>query len=72
MSKATTNYAREQLIDALRAQHEFYCHDDPMLREEEPPEKYLIRLQSMSDSDLIEETSTDESFTLAEFMSMYG
>ena len=72
MTQGTTTYSREQLIDALRTQHEFYCHDDPMLREEEPPEKYLARIQSMSDSEIMEETSTDESFTLVEFMSMYG
>ena len=65
------NYTKAQLIDALVAEWEYLCHDDPD-PDDMSPEEYREDLINMSMKELIEETSTDEHFTLEEYMNTYG
>ena len=65
------NYTKEQLIDALVAEWEYLCHDD-YDPEDDTPEEYRLKLECYSLEELIEETSTDEGYTLDEFMENHG
>ena len=63
-----TKYTREQLIDALCAEHEKYEHDGV---EVEPVEEYRSELETLTLEQLIEETSTGEKvLTLDDYMSV--
>ena len=62
------NHSRDQLIDALYAEYVSLCHDDFDPDVDMSPSEYLTHLQSMSLDDLINETSTDDTYTLDEFM----
>jgi hypothetical protein len=70
------NYSKEQLIDALVAEYEWLCHDDhdpdvdPPL--EELVEEYRETISAYSIEELIEETSTDQIYSLDEFMRNWG
>ena len=64
------NYTRAQLIDALVVEWEYLCHDDPD-PDDLSPEEYREELIEMSLEELIEETSTDEHYTLDEYMEHY-
>ena len=64
------NYTREQLIDALVAEWEYLCHDD-YDPDDLTPEEYRLKLECFSDDDLLEETCTDEGYTLDEYMDRY-
>ena len=66
------NPSREQLIDALYNEYVFLCHDDFEPGVDIDPEDYLIMLKDMKHEELIEETGTDDIFTLDEFMQAYG
>lgn len=66
------NPSREQLIDALYNEYVFLCHDDFEPGVDIHPEDYLIMLKDMKHEELIEETGTDDIFTLDEFMEAYG
>ena len=66
------NYTREQLIDALQREYEWLCHDDFDPDEDLTMEKHLKMLQELPYDELVEETSTDDIFTLDEFMRTYG
>ena len=66
------NVSKEQLIDALYNEYVFLCHDDFDPDEDATPEEYLEMLKQMSYDELIEETQTDEEFTLDEFVESYG
>ncbi len=61
-------YTRSQLISALHSEYEFLCHDDFDPDVDMSPSEYLTHLQTMSLDDLINETSTDDTYTLDEFM----
>ena len=61
-------YTRDQLITALHSEYEFLCHDDFDPDVDMPPSEYLTHLQSLSLDDLIAETSTDDIYTLDEYM----
>ena len=61
------NYTREKLIDALVAEWEYLCHDDPE-PDDLSPEEYRKEMQELTIEQLIEETSTGEGYTLEEFM----
>ena len=64
-------YTKEQLVDALVHEQEYLCHDD--YAEEDPtPEEYRKEMELMTVDDLIEETGTDEGYTLDEFMENHG
>jgi hypothetical protein len=61
------NYTKQQLIDALCHEWDYICHDDPD-PDDDTPEEYRLKLECYSLDELIEETSTDEYYTLDEFM----
>ena len=64
--------SKEQLIDALYNEYLFLCHDDFDPDEDPTPEEYLEMLKEMSYDELIEETGTDEIFSIDEFMSAWS
>ena len=64
--------SREELIDALQREYEWLCHDDFDPEEDLTMEEHLEMLQELSYDELVEETSTDDIFTLNEFMRTYG
>ena len=66
------NYTKQQLIDALQREYEWLCHDDFDPEEDLSLEEHLDMLQELSYDELVEETSTDDIFTLDEFMRTYG
>ena len=64
-------YTRSQLITALVAEHQQLTHDDYDTNTMNDAQ-YRSFLQSLSLEQLIDETSTDDVFTLDEFMSVYS
>jgi len=66
------NPSKEQLIDALYNEYVFLCHDDFDPDEDPTPEEYLEILKEMSYDELVEETGTDEIFSMDEFMGAWG
>jgi hypothetical protein len=66
------SYTKEQLIEALYQEYLFLCHDDFDPDEDPTPEEYLEMLKGMDYDELVEETSTDEYYTLNEFMETWG
>ena len=64
-------YTKAQLIDALVAEWEYLCHDD-YDPEDQTPEEYREDLIEMTLEELVEETSTDEYYTLEEYMENWG
>jgi hypothetical protein len=65
-------YNRSQLIDALYREYEFLCHDDFDADVDATPDEYLAMLNTLSDDELLAESSTDEHFTLDEFISTWS
>ena len=65
-------YTREQLITALAAEYDYLCHDDFDPDVDMSPAEHLSYLQSLSLDDLIAETSTDDIYTVDEFIANYG
>ena len=65
------NYTTEQLINALVSEWEYLCHDDPQ-DDDMTPEEYRNDLEEYTYDELVEETGTDEGFTLDDFMEAYG
>ena len=63
---------REQLIDALYREYEYLCHDDFDPDEDLTPEEYLEMINTLSYEELVSETSTDETYTLEQFLSTYS
>ena len=63
---------KEQLIEALYNEYVFLCHDDFDPDEDLSPEEYLDMLKEMDYDELVEETQTDEEFTLMEYMEAWG
>lgn len=66
------NPSREQLIDALYHEYVFLCHDDFDPDQDATPEEYLDMLKEMSYDELVEETQTDDTFHMNEFMEAWG
>lgn len=64
-------YTKEQLIAALVAEYEFICHDDFDPDVDISPEDYYFLLKDLSIDELIKETSTDDNYTLDQFMETY-
>jgi hypothetical protein len=62
------NPTKEKLIEALVNEYEFLCHDDFDPDVDPTPEEYLVMLQRMSIDELIEETSTDDNYSLTEYL----
>ena len=65
-------YTKQQLVDALVREYEFLCHDDFDPDLDASPEEYRMMMEEMNMKDLIEETNTDDNFSLEEYMSVYG
>ena len=65
------NYTREQLIDALVYEWDYLCHDD-YDPEDLTSEEYRKEMEELTIEQLIEETDTDEEFTLEDFMDVHS
>jgi hypothetical protein len=63
---------KEQLIEALYNEYAFLCHDDFDPKEDMSIEEYLEMLKELDYDELVEETGTDETFTLEEFIKTYA
>ena len=61
-------YTNEQLINALVKEYEWLCHDDFDPDTDPTPEEYLDSIKDLSYDELVEETQTDDFFTLDLFM----
>ena len=63
-----TTATRSQLITALHHEYEFLCHDDFDPDVDPTPAEYLDMLNSLSDAELLDETSTDDIYHLDDFL----
>ena len=68
MTTLPTDYSHQQLVDALVSEYEWYIHDDYDEAFDNNPDKYRAHIQSMTHSQLINETATDDTYTIQEFM----
>lgn len=68
----SSQYSNEQLIHALVKEYEHLCHDDFDPDVDPTPEQYLDSIKDLSYDELIEETQTDEYFTLDQFITAYS
>jgi hypothetical protein len=66
------NFPKELLIEALYNEYVFLCHDDYDPDVDVSPEDYLEGLKEMTYDELVEETQTDEGFTLIEYVEAWG
>lgn len=66
------NYTKQQLIDALCAEYDYLCHDDFNPDTDPTLDEYRDDIEKLTVDELIEETSTDEHFTLDEFMERWA
>jgi hypothetical protein len=64
--------SKEQLIEALYNEYLFVIHDDYDPNVDATPEEYLEMLKEMEYDELVEETGTDDYFTLDEYMKAYA
>ena len=65
-------YQKQQLIQALVKEYEYLCHDDFDPDVDPTPEEYLDSIKDLSYDQLVEETQTDDIFTLDNFMEAYS
>ena len=65
-------YTKAQLIDALCAEWDWLCHDDYDPDTDPTSEEYLDSIKDLSYDELVEETQTDDIFTLDNFMEAYS
>jgi len=63
---------KEQLIEALYREYEYLCHDDFDPDNDATPAEYLEMLKEMTVDELIEETCTDEDFTLEDYLEAWA
>ena len=66
------NYTKAQLVDALVAEYDYLCHDDFNPDTDPTLDEYFELMEKMSFDELVEETCTDEHYTLDEFMERWG
>jgi len=66
------SYTNEQLINALVKEYEHLCHDDFDPDTDPTPEEYLDSIKNLSYDELVEETQTDDFFTLDLFMKAWS
>jgi len=66
------NVTREQLIEALYNEYVFLCHDDYDPDVDIAPEVYLTMLKDMTYDELVEETCTDETYHMSEYVEAWG
>jgi hypothetical protein len=65
-------YTNQELIDALVKEYEWLCHDDFDPDNDPTLEEYLDSIKDLSYDELVEETQTDELFTLDDFIRAYS
>jgi|TARA_Y100000310_G_scaffold331555_1_gene405332 hypothetical protein len=65
-------YTKDQLINALCAEYDYLCHDDFNPDTDPTLDEYFELMEKMSFDELVEETCTDEHYTLEEFMERWG
>ena len=65
-------YTNQQLIDALVKEYEWLCHDDFDPDVDLTTEEYLDTIKDLPYDELVEETQTDDIFTLDQFMRTYS
>jgi len=65
-------FLKEQLIEALFNEYVWLCHDDYDPDVDIAPEDYLIMLKDMTYDQLVEETDTDEHFSLMDYVEAWG
>ena len=65
-------YTRADLINALCAEYDYLCHDDFNPDTDPTLDEYFELMEKMSFDELVEETCTDEYYTLEEFMERWG
>ena len=61
-------YTRADLINALCAEYDYLCHDDFNPDTDPTLDEYRQELEMMEHSELVEETFTDATYTLDEYM----
>jgi hypothetical protein len=61
-------HTRSHLISALYHEYQFLCHDDFDPDVDPTPDEYLAMLQRLSDDELIDESSTDDTYTLDDYI----
>lgn len=67
----TCKYSREQLIAACHKEYEYLCHDDFDPDEDMTMDEHLQYLNKLSVEELINETDTDEEYTLNDYMAKW-
>ncbi len=70
MQTLPTDYSHQQLVDALTSCYDHYLHypmDDDLTLDD-----YIKSIESMTHSQLVDETGTDADYTLQEFMSNWS
>ena len=73
MQTLPTDYSHQQLCDALLAEYVYLIHDDYDEDLDMSEEEYKVYLSTLTHSQLVEETCTDdEFFPLSEFMHAYS
>ena len=65
-------YTRAQLIDALSHEYDYLCHDDYDPDNDMSPDDYRVMLNSLSHDQLVSETTTDDIYTLDEFIANHS
>ena len=65
-------FPKEQLIEALFNEYVWLCHDDYDPDVDIAPEDYLTMLKDMTYDELVEETDTDEHFSLMDYVEAWG
>ena len=63
---------KEQLIEALYNEYVFLCHDDYDPDADISPEDHLTMLKVMTYDELVDETCTEATYHLSEFMEAWG
>ena len=61
-------YTRADLINALCAEYDYLCHEDFNPDVDPTLDEYMDSLQDYTYEQLVEETCTDEDYTLDQFM----
>jgi hypothetical protein len=61
-------YTRSQIIDALCLEYDYLCHDDFDPDVDMSPTDYRASLDVLSYDQLVSETTTDDIYTLDEFI----
>lgn len=65
-------YTRDQIIDALCLEYDYLCHDDFDPDVDMSPDDYRVMLNSLSHDQLVSETTTDDIYTLDEFIANHS